>query len=123
MSRTNPRTAETTAEIAKKYPLVKTGTDGVEQVTVVFTRTVQFECAGRKQGPKFGKGREYVFDADFANRWIKRGAAYNKADGAPEPQLEDDEDEVARESRGGMTRGGASSDQDTTGKAGAAQSV
>lgn len=81
----------------------RAGSSGVEQVKVTFLRTVQFECDGRKKGPKFFKDKEYAFDRPFADRWIKRGAAYETAMGPPEV---DDEDEDA--AAPALQKGGAS---------------
>jgi hypothetical protein len=81
----------------------RVGTDGVEQVKVTFLRTVQFECDGRKKGPKFHKDKDYTFDRPFADRWIKRGAAYETAHGAPE--VEEDEAPVAPLQKGGASAG------------------
>lgn len=83
----------------------RVGTTGAEQVEVTFLRTVQFECDGRKKGPKFFKDKKYTFDRDFADRWIKRGAAYETALGAPE--TEDEEEAAAPLAKGGASAGAA----------------
>ncbi len=83
----------------------RVGTQGVEQVKVTFLRTVQFECDGRKKGPKFFKDKDYTFDREFADRWIKRGAAYETALGAPE--VDEDEDDAAPALQKGGASGGA----------------
>lgn len=74
-----------------------------KQITVEFLRDVQYENEGRRQGPKFYRGRTYTFDAWFAERWIKRGAAYDVAGDAPEPEAAE---KLPPET--GLTRGGAS---------------
>lgn len=84
----------------------RVGSDGVEQVKVTFLRTVQFECDGRRKGPKFFKDKEYTFDRDFADRWIKRGAAYETAIGPPD--VEEDEEAAAP----ALAKGGASAGVD-----------
>lgn len=81
----------------------RVGTEGVEQVGITFLRTVQFECDGRKKGPKFFKDKEYTFDRPFADRWIKRGAAYETKLGPPEVE---DEDEAPAVLQKGAASGG-----------------
>lgn len=89
------------ADAKKIYPPGQTG-EG-EQKTVVFLRTRQFECYGRKKGPTFVAGKEYTFDAEFADRWLRRNAAYDVRFGPPEQEV--NEDEV-------VTSGSASRDND-----------
>ncbi|MGE0828948.1 MAG: hypothetical protein AB7O04_06310 [Hyphomonadaceae bacterium] len=91
------------------HPKVPQGTPNVEQMEVEFLRSVQFECDGRKQGPKFLKGKRYTFDRPFAERWIKRGAAFDVAGPEPEPA------ELEEEPIAGLPRGGASEGADLTG--------
>jgi len=89
------------ADAKKIYPPGQTG-EG-EQKTVVFLRTRQYECYGRKKGPTFVAGKEYTFDAEFADRWLRRNAAYDVRFGPPEQEI--DADEV-------VTSGSASRDSD-----------
>lgn len=83
----------------------RVGTKDVEQVKVTFLRSVQFECDGRRKGPKFLKDRDYTFDRHFADRWIKRGAAYETAMGPPD--VEEDDDAVAPALAKGAASAGA----------------
>jgi len=71
----------------KTFPKeVRRDTPGQAQVEVTFLRTTLFECYGRKKGPKFYRGKTYVFDADFAQRWVKRNKAYLTEEGPPLPE-------------------------------------
>jgi hypothetical protein len=83
-TKTSPR-----ADAKKIYPPGQTG-DG-EQKTIVFLRTRQYECFGRRKGPTFIAGKEYTFDAEFADRWLRRNAAYDVRFGPPEQQPDEDE--------------------------------
>jgi hypothetical protein len=86
----------------KLYPPGQTG-EG-DQITVEFLRTVRFECEGRNKGPKFVKGKKYTFDAPFAERWIKRGAAFDVRIGPPE-EVEDEEERAPSLTKGGASAG------------------
>jgi len=77
-------------EQSKVYPPGQTG-EG-KQTEVEFRRTVIFECEGRKKGPKFLKGRKYTFDDAFAQRWIKRNAAFDTSE-SPPVEMGDDEEQ------------------------------
>lgn len=54
---------------------------------VKFTKTVQYETGGRNQGPVYESGSEHDFTEDFANRWIRRGAAVLVTRTATLPQM------------------------------------
>lgn len=75
---------------------------GQQPVTIKFRRTVQYECDGRHKGPFLRKGETFTFDYDFAQRWIKRGAAYDVA--GPEPV----DAEPVKPKPGVLQKGGAS---------------
>jgi len=47
----------------------------MQRKVVKFLSTEQFECDGRNQGPIFEEGKEYDFEASFADRWLQRGVA------------------------------------------------
>lgn len=69
-------------------------------VEVKFLRTVKFESGGRNKGPLFVKDRSYRFGEAFAQRWIKRNAAYDVRVGPPPPP---EELERAPSARGGAS--------------------
>lgn len=54
---------------------------------VKFTRTVQYENVGRNQGPVYELGSEHDFTDDFAQRWIRRGAAVAITHATSLPQM------------------------------------
>lgn len=59
-----------------------------------FLRTEQFESEGRGKGPIFEEGQRYEFDGDFADRWLRRGAA-ELVEEIPEVLDSADADQVA----------------------------
>lgn len=98
------------ARITKKLVPQHQGTEGVDQIEVTFLRTVRFECDGRKKGPVFKQNDSHTFDAPFAQRWLKRNAAYVTADGPPQSaQDEAEADGDAPPPRGTTMRKGEAS--------------
>lgn len=55
------------------------------RVKVRFVRTVTYEKDGPHQGPVYSAGSEHEFDAAFADRWIRRGAAVRVETPAAKP--------------------------------------
>jgi hypothetical protein len=49
--------------------------DTPKEVEVRFLKTVVYETDGPKKGPVFQEGHTYKFSEEFAQRWIRRGAA------------------------------------------------
>lgn len=42
---------------------------------IKFTRTELYESEGRNKGPTYKEGSTHDFEDDFADRWLRRGAA------------------------------------------------
>lgn len=53
-----------------------------DKVKVRFLRTEVYETEGFNKGPIFEQGSIHLFDRDFAERWIRRGAAEIVSDDA-----------------------------------------